>query len=340
MLKLRILLLRDFIYFFIFLVAIIVFLISNFCIKNNSKYEKVENEKLKVIYISKKDYGYYFKLKGKEKIIAYYYTEDIKNYNFGDVLIVSGVEKEINNNTVPNTFNYKKYLYNQGIYHVIEINDLKVLSKNKNIFYNIKNYLLKRSFKLKRSYPYINSLLLGENSYIDNDILNSYQENGISHLFAISGLHINIFISILDKVLKKLKIKENTRYNSSIVFLIFYMFVTNFSMSVMRGAIFNILLIINKKHYFYIKISNLLLLTLSIIIFINPLYLNNIGLQFSFVISLFLVIFGNLINGCKSNIGKGLMTSFISFLASYPICVNNFYQVNLLSILYNLFFVL
>ena len=122
-----------------------------------------------------------------------------------------------------------------------------------------------------------------------------------------------------------------------LLILIFYMFLTNFSMSVQRCSIFTMLLLINKMFKLEIPSINLLLLTLSIILFINPLSLNNLGLQDSFLITYFLIKYSDLIKGNKI---KQLFTiSLIAFLVSYPITVNNFYQVNFISIVYNLFFV-
>ena len=167
--------------------------------------------------------------------------------------------------------------------------------------------------------------------------MNSYRDNGISHLFAISGLHISLFILILSKILDKLKIKIGLKSVIIILFLIFYMFLTNFAMSVMRSSIFTILLLINKLLKLKISSSNLLLFALSIIMFINPLSINNIGLQYSFLVTFSLIKYSHLINGNK--LSQLFKTSLIAFLISYPITVNNFYQVNFLSIFYNLIFV-
>ena len=344
MLKLRILLLCNWLYYIILGIAIVYFVIT-INIQKTSIYKAFNNEKFIITKIQTKDYGIRLELKGKEKVLGYLYIEEKeinifkKTYSLGDQILINGEIKEITNNTLENTFNYKKYLYNQRIYNVIEITSIKLLKKNNNLFYKAKNILYQRSNKLKLSYPYINSLIFNNNNDIDEDIQLSYQDNGISHLFSISGDHIAIFIILLEKLLKKIKVKENNRYIILVLFLIFYMFLTDYSMSVVRGSIFAALIIINKLFYFHIKTLNLLLLTLAIIIFFNPLYLYNVGLQFSFIISLFLVLFSNLINKQKNYFTKLIITSIIAFLASYPISVNNFYQINLLSIIYNLFYV-
>lgn len=345
MIKLRTILLCNYPYYIIISIALLYFLITNFFVVYKSNYEKISNINAKIIDITIKDYGIKLTLKNKEKIIGYLYLEKeekqdfLNNYSYGDTVYIKAEELEINNNTVENTFNYKKYLYNNKIFHVLKINYIEKIKDNKNIFYKIKNNLIKNSFILEKSYPYINGLIFGKDDYIKSDVTTSFRNIGISHLFAISGTHVSIFVLILNNILKRLKIYEEKRSFIIILFLLFYMFLTSFPMSVLRSCIFTILLTINKRFYFFIKPQNLLYLTLAIILFINPLYIYNLGLQLSFSISLSLILMGDYINNSKTKIGKALCISFISFIVSFPIVVNNFYEVNFLSIFYNLFFV-
>ncbi len=345
MIKLRILLLRDILYYLFLFFALIYFLIINFFVTYESFYINISEIECRIENITKKDYGLKLDLKGIEKFIAYYYiseseTKEFLNlYSIGDFIKIKVTKIELSNNTLDNTFNYKQYLYNKKIYNLFEITDIEKTKDNNNILYEIKNILYDRSLKLKKSYSYINTLLFGNKSDIDYDVVTSYQENGISHLFAISGTHIAILVFVFDKILKKIKIKENTRYFILILFLLYFMFLTNFSMSVFRASLFTILLFINKIYYFYIKPQNLLLITLAIILFINPLNIYDIGLQYSFSISLTLILMNKFIEKQNFYWKKLLIISFLSFIVSLPITIYNFYQVNLLSIIYNLFFV-
>ena len=345
MIKLRTILLCNYPYYIILFIALLYFLITNFFIVYKSNYDEISSINAKIIDITIKDYGIKLTLKNKEKLIGYLYLEKeqkkefLNNYSYGDIVYIKTEELEINNNTVENTFNYRKYLYNNKIFHVLKINYIEKVKDNKNIFYKIKNNLIKNGFKLEKSYPYINGLIFGKDDYINDDVTTSFRNIGISHLFAISGTHVSIFVLILNNILKRLKIYEEKRCIIIVLFLLFYMFLTSYSMSVLRSCIFTILLTINKRFYFFIKPQNLLYLTLAIILFINPLYIYNLGLQLSFSISLSLILMGNYINKNKTKIGKALCISFISFIVSFPIVINNFYEVNFLSIIYNLFFV-
>ena len=345
MIKLRTILLCNFPYYIILFIALLYFLITNFFIVYKSNYDEISSINAKIIDITIKDYGIKLTLKNKEKLIGYLYLEKeqkeefLNNYSYGDIVYIKTEKLEINNNTVENTFNYREYLYNNKIFHVLKINYIEKVKDNKNIFYKIKNNLIKNSFKLEKSYPYINGLIFGKDDYINDDVTTSFRNIGISHLFAISGTHVSIFVLILNNILKRLKIYEEKRCIIIILFLLFYMFLTSYPMSVLRSCIFTILLTINKRFYFFIKPQNLLYLTLAIILFINPLYIYNLGLQLSFSISLSLILMENYINKNKAKIEKALCISFISFIVSFPIVINNFYEVNFLSIIYNLFFV-
>ena len=77
-------------------------------------------------------------------------------------------------------------------------------------------------------------------------------------------------------------------------------------------------------------------LVLIIMLLINPYYLYNISFQYSYIISFTLVLFSYKLKRIKNNFKKSLYISFVSFLISFPICIYNFYQINILSIFLNL----
>lgn len=280
-------------------------------------------------------------LNAKEKIICNYYFEDlkekndfIKKYNLGDNIDLYGTINKVNNNTVPNLFNYKEYLKYQKIYYTFEVEKISKVSANKKIQYSIKNSIMK-SIDKRDNKEYFYAFILGTSYYIDEDISDSYILNGISHLLAVSGTNISLLSLFLMKILKKFKIKDIV----TIIFIMFYMFITNYSPSILRAGVFFILLILNKKYKLNISIINLMLLSLFILIIIDPYIIYKIGFQYSYIISFYLIYFSKLITKYKSKMYKLFIVSFIAFLSSFPISINNFFQLNLLSIFINIIFV-
>ena len=275
-------------------------------------------------------------INGKDKVIVNYYGSDF-NYNLGDTIKLSGEYKLINNNTVFNLFNYKKYLLSKGIKYSFTANEIKKISNNTNILYflenKIKNYL--NTFKSKN---YLNAFLLGENN-IDDLYKKSFQSNGISHLFAISGMHITVFTLIINKLLSLLIKNKKTIYLSIYIFLLIYMFLTGFTPSVIRGSLLYILNSLKKELKINIKTIYILILIFSSCLLVNPYVVYNIGFKFSFIISFYLIIFNKIINQYNNYFIKTFVISLIAFLVSIPICINNFFEINLLSPFVNILFV-
>ena len=171
---------------------------------------------------------------------------------------------------------------------------------------------------------------------MDTETINNYQLNGISHLFAISGMHISLLASIILFFLKKISYNIKLNYLIVIIFLLLYLFLTNYSPSIMRTTIMYIIMAINKSYNLKIKSLDIILLVLILVIIINPFYLYNIGFQYSYLISFTLILFNRKITSINSRIKKSIYISYLCFIVSFPISIYNFYQVNFLSIFINI----
>ena len=339
-LKLRIILLCDYLYYILFFITCIFLLINinkkiDVPIFTNNSYELIIND----YKINDKTITIYF-----DNIIGKYYVdndEKVKefkdNYSFGDKIYIEGEISVPNNNTIPNNFNYKNYLYHKYIYYIIKIDKIKIISKNDNIFLNIKNSIYKRIDTIKYN-NYLYAFILGKSYYIDSEVLNNYKINGITHLFALSGLHVSMFSSIILFILKKIKLSEKLSYFITSLFLISFAFIASFTPSIVRSVLFFILSSINNVYYLYIKPKYLLYIVFSILIFINPFYIYDTGFILSFCISFFILLF-NEKNKINNNLLSILVISILSTLSSLPIIINMSYEINILGFINNLFFI-
>ena len=244
--------------------------------------------------------------------------------------------KTPSNNTIPNLFNYKKYLYYNDIYYTMTALTINKISNNTNIIYNLRDKISSRIDKITKSNEYIKTFILGDNSLLDETINESYRQNGISHLFSISGMHISLFASVILYILKRISYNNYYNYGMVILFLFIYTLLVGSSPSIIRSLIMYIFFSINKLFTLKTKSIDIMLIVLMLMLLINPYYLYNIAFQYSYLISFTLVLFSYKIKKIKNNIIKSLYISFISFLVSFPICIYNFFQVNILSIFLNL----
>ena len=142
---------------------------------------------------------------------------------------------------------FRSLLRRLVIVKYINATNIKLISKTKNPYYLIKRFFIKKTSSNK----YLKAFILGDKSDIESKVQTSYQENGISHLFAISGMHITLLSSIILKLLNSLS--ENKRYLLTSILLVFYLLLIGLSPSALRGVLFFILFSINKIYYLYIK---------------------------------------------------------------------------------------
>lgn len=215
---------------------------------------------------------------------------------YGDKIKIKGkfIEPEITRNY--GGFNYKEHLKSIKIYGTIKVNSVNVIGKDKaNVIPKLSNSIyLKIEEKLDTLFEkdissFIKGIVLGDKSNIDEDIQENFRISGISHILAVSGMHVSYIILVIDLIFKKSFGKRKTKF-IIILFLIFYMFLTGFSPSIVRASIMNIIIlgagIFHRKNDLATSIS----LSLLIILIYNPFLIENIGLQFSYIATIGIIL--------------------------------------------------
>lgn len=326
---------------YIFKVSAIIFLtltiIYTITVKKSSTYDISDTSFRGIVYkIKKSSNKTTIYIKGKEKLVINYYDELEESIGLGDEILAIGNLKVPSNNTIPNQFNYRKYLYYNRIYYTLTAKEISKVANNTNIIYYIKDKIAKRISKITYANEYLKIFILGDTSELSEEISKSYQQNGVSHLFSISGMHISLFATIILYFLKRISYNNYYNYSIVILFLIFYSLLVGSSPSVIRSLIMYILFSLNKLFNLKIKSLDIMCLILIIMLLINPYYIYNISFQYSYLISFSLVLFSYKLKSIKNKLTKSLYISLISFLVSFPICIYNFYQANFFSIILNI----
>ena len=270
-------------------------------------------------------------INSNKKILAYISNSKTSPL-IGDVINYKYEYKDINNTYIINSFNYDNYLKSLNIYNVINITSYKKVGKNK--LYKLKKYIIDR-IDSKKSRNYIYAFLLSDKSYIDSNVKDSYNFNGISHMLCVSGFHIYFLLNILKSLFNKFKIKKYISGIFIFIFLLTYLFISDFSISLSRAFLLYYLNCINKsldlkinKYIIYILVLNLCLLNNTHTIF-------NTGFWYTFSLSFFLISYEN---NEKQSFKKKINLSIFMFIVSIPLTIYFNYQINLLTVIYNIIF--
>lgn len=256
----------------------------------NYKYSAFSNKKVQVKIISiysatENGITYSIKYNGDNFLL---YIKDVENiYEHADVLSLIATNYEAEESTNPYEFNYKRYINSNG--YVARLYTSKVLnvSKSTDLFswiYYIRDNISK---KLQENMSEDNanilkSIVYGDDIYLDDDIKNAFSNIGIGHYLCVSGTHVVTLLVVFEKITKSKKSKV-----AKIILLIYFYCISLFNISLLRAILMNIFSLIFKKKSFYSKY----LVILSLVLCINPYYIFNTGVIFSFLSVLGIHIF-------------------------------------------------
>ena len=321
--------------------VLLIFIVNSLLIRDK-QYTKFYGV---VTHINEKEYYNELTVRnGLEKVLIYDYS--LAKIELGDRINAEGENKKLESNNNRYEFNYKEYLLSKKIVSIIKVNNVKI-DNNKvngfNIIYIIRKYMYKYidGFDIL-SQRYIKGLVFGDTSKFSDNVNESIRINGISHLFAISGLHIQLLISILEFIIGKTKIRDKNKNKYIFTFLFVYLIITYFAISVMRAIFMYYLKIINKKYK--LKLSSLDIISILFILFIivNPLIIYNMSFKLSFLASFIIILLSQTIGELNiklNSLSSLLVMTIIVQIGTLPIVINMNNSYNLFSIIANILFV-
>lgn len=221
--------------------------------------------------------------------------------NIGDKIKFTGkfVEPEIQRNY--GGFNYKNYLKSIGIYGSVNANQAKVLGTgkiSKITLYASKvssyiNKLINENIENEDNKNLLLGILLGNDDNLENELKENFQNSSLSHILAVSGMHVSYVIVGISILFAKLKISKKTTKVCTILFLIFFIFLTGETPSVKRACSMTIMSILATFIYRKSDIITNMSTALLIILIQNPFSIMDIGLILSFSATLGIIIFFN-----------------------------------------------
>ncbi|NLK75484.1 MAG: ComEC family competence protein, partial [Clostridiales bacterium] len=181
-----------------------------------------------------------------EKVIVY--ISDNQDYLVGNSITVFGEIQKFSKATNPGQFNEYMYYNIENIDYKMKAEHIHINDSNYSKFHKILYTLKQKMMEVystilegKESGSLI-AMLLGDKYLLDDELKVLYQENGISHILSISGLHISLIGMCIFKMLRELKLPLVISTVISILLIYSYGVFTNFGVSTNRAVV---MLIVN-----------------------------------------------------------------------------------------------
>lgn len=285
----------------IFLILISSIISNSIIIIQNKKYEQIYNslekqEKINLVGVvvsnkEEKKFSNKYKIETKynnTKIRLYIMVKKDIQLKYGDKIEFMGEYIRPEKRRNYKGFDYSNYLKQLKIYGTMKITNVKVIEERKaNPIFQISNEIKTKIISNTKetldeeTSSILLGLILGNKDDIDENIEENFRSAGMAHILAVSGMHVTYVILGLSLIMKKI-LGKRRNYIFCICVLIVYMFITNFSASVTRAGIMEIIMILSKIFYRKNDIYTALSISLFIILIYNPFLIQSLGLLLSY----------------------------------------------------------
>jgi len=290
---------------------------------------------------------------------------------YGDMIEFESTLHSVHNFGNPGAFDYVRHFKLMGLSATAYCDQKKIKIINDNESKGILVLLLRNIEQLRINFynfildhtghsesgKTLASLITGKTELITPDLRELFSKSGISHLFAISGLHLSIIgflfftaifylLSISPKYLITGRAKK-TAGIITIIPLLLYCIFSGFSPSTQRAFIMAIVLLFSFISEKEKDVLSSLSIAGSLILLIDSSALFSISFQLSFIAVTFIICGLPLIKTFdllyKNNLLKqSILLLYVSFLASLgtsPMTAHYFHIVSVAQLISNLFFI-
>lgn len=278
-----------------------------------------------------------------ENVIVY--CSDYQTFQVGNSIKVYGTLLKFSVAENPGQFNEQMYYRMENIDYKMKANKIIITDQSYSGFHAVLDRIKKKLMSVYKSIledresGALIAMLLGEKQLLDDEIKQLYQENGISHVLAISGLHVSLIGITIYKLLKKLKIGIIPATVLSILFIYSYGVLTNFSVSTNRAVVMMIIMMLAKIFGKTYDMLSSMALSAFLILLQNPMQLFQAGFLLSFGavfgIAVLMPCFKLLFTE-NNKIMDGLFVSVSAQAITTPVVLFYFYQFPVYSLIINI----
>lgn len=202
-------------------------------------YRITQTEQSQFIYLKDVIISYQNKLYSESKLFVY--DNEFHTLKFGNQIQVVGTASSFYEARNTGNFDLRQYYARQGFFGAVHGETIRI---SKDTRYPIRQEIyegkqawskcLDKNFSEKDS-GIMKAILLGDKGWLSEDVKAQYQKGGISHILAISGLHITFIGFGLYKIMRKMSFGFFLSGTISLCFVACYVWMTGMSVSGMRA---------------------------------------------------------------------------------------------------------
>lgn len=218
-----------------------------------------------------------------------------QKYEYGDVLRLRGKLKTPPENE---DFSYRDYLAAQGIHSYMTSAEVTVLPGKggdpvRGALFAFKQKSLDNIYRMfpDPESSLLAGILLGVDTGLTRELQQAFKNTGTAHIIAISGFNISIIAALFVTYFSRFLGEQRGRL-LAIAAIILYTFLVGADAAVVRAAFMGTLaLLARQAGRRQMALNTLLAVAAGMCLFLNPLYLWDVGFQLSFFATLGLILY-------------------------------------------------
>lgn len=253
-------------------------------------------------------------------------------------------------------FNYRDYLIKQGVYWQLNAKGLNSVAaiENEKVDLRIRGLQALDDFRamigalMDRMYPngdagYMKGLVVGIRSDLNPEQFDDFARLGLTHVLAISGLHVGVIVFILLQIGRWMRLTRERTLDMTIVCMPLYMMITGASPSAVRACLMAMLALWLARRYALKDGLHLLSAAALFMLIWNPSLIEDVSFQLSFIVTTGLILFVPTVTESLPFRWKWLRgavaVTLTAQVVSFPLTAYYFHSVHLLSLPANFFLV-
>ena len=189
----------------------------------------------------------------------------------------------------------------------------------------------------------VRAITLGDKGGLSDDVKDDFSNSGLSHILAISGLHLSLILGFLSAFFDGLKKKKYILFPIQIVFCLFMIILTGGQYSVIRASVMYIIMALSGMFYREYDSLTSLMASGGLIAFLNPYSVYNTGFLMSFFATLGIILFSKRISTFLEEklwisnkfLNDSLSISMSAQIFIIPITALSFNSIQLISVFSN-----
>ena len=241
-------------------------------------------------------------------------------------------------------FSMARYLQSKNARGIIEIQQLTYVGTKNSLIQPLYDQRFRLKNHIEDTFPpsliaEAQALLIGFQENVDDELNRAYQKLGITHLFAISGLHVALVSLLFFQLLLRMGLRREFATIFLLILLPMYAVLAGGAPSIWRAV--SVVEFIMLAQYLRWKIPMDDALSLSFIVFVllEPGAIFQVGFQLSYLATYSLVYSARILARYSNFWVQSFFITFVCQILVYPLLLFHFYEISLSSFIANIFFV-